>query len=188
MARHGGPARKPGPRKRNGRLRWQDPTDHGHEMVLGHRLALVGGADCREARAGYPLGVLALRGLLCDPGVDYRTAEDQTTARLAAGLWFAADHAMAYGLGQPSSHLGDLVALRGGTGLDPDAGFRAMLRYAHKVGKILNLPPSQPSGLVLIGRIVLDESFAICWRELPILRSALDALIERGGRDASRVA
>lgn len=187
MARHGGPARKPGPRKRNGRLRWQENTDKGHELVLAHRMALVGGSDCQEAKAGYPLGVLALRGYLSEPGVDCRTAEEQTTARLAAGVWFAADHAMAYGLGQPSSHLGDLVALRGAS-LDPDAGFRAMLRYAQKVGKILRLPATQPSGLVLLGRIVLDESFAICWRELPILRAALDALVERGGRDAPRAA
>jgi hypothetical protein len=182
LRRRGGRPRKLGERKLNGRLRWQPEMDRGHEQMLAQRARLVGSADSREARAGYPLGVLALRGLLADPGCGRDRAKDQTEARLAAGVWFAADHAMSWGSTQPRSHLADLVIGEARGALDERATAAAELRYSRKIAALLGLPYRMPTALTVLSRIVIAEEYAISVGELDTLRGALDALAEIGAR------
>lgn len=68
-------------------------------MLQAKRHAVAG--DSRDARSGYPLGVLALRGMV-------------TAQQHDAGLLYAARHAVAWGLRTPRSHLECFVASAGG--------------------------------------------------------------------------
>jgi hypothetical protein len=58
-------------------------------LTLAHRAAIIAGGDPTDARAGYPLGILAMLGHLADPGVDAKEAEEQTYLRHQAGLRYA---------------------------------------------------------------------------------------------------
>jgi hypothetical protein len=115
MAARGRP-RKPGARQPNGRLRWEPKIDRGHELTLLHRAELIRGADPKDQRSSYPLGIHALRGDLADPGIPFDEAAEQTDLRLQAGLTFAGLHAVVWnGLpGRPNpfprSHLAFAIA------------------------------------------------------------------------------
>lgn len=97
MAQRGRP-RKDGQRKPGGQLRYANSIDRGHDLTLAHRAAIIAGANPKDQRAGYPLGVLRLRGEIDD-------AEHQ------AGLIYAGLHAVVYGGSKtPRSHLASIVA------------------------------------------------------------------------------
>ena len=93
MAKRGRP-RKDGARKPCGRLR--EPKDIGSDMALAHRAAIVGAKNATDFRAGYPLGILYLRGEI-----------DQ--AEHDAGLIYAGTRAIVYGSPMPRSHLAEFV-------------------------------------------------------------------------------
>lgn len=103
--------RKSGPRHRNGRLRHVAIDDPGHPMMLGHRAAV--GVDPLAQCAGYPLGILFLRGELADVGIGGQAADDQNAARHVAGLEFASLHASAHGMATTRSCLASMVAGNG---------------------------------------------------------------------------
>jgi hypothetical protein len=66
-------------------------------LTLAHRAEIIAGGDPRDPRAGYPLGILALRGQICD--CEHR-----------AGLIYAGLHAITYGNGNtPRSHLASAI-------------------------------------------------------------------------------
>lgn len=96
MARRGRP-RKDGPRLPGGRLkRSTSPDDPGSDMALAHRAAAVGADNARDPRAGYPLGILLLRGEI-------------DRAEHDAGLAYAGLRGIVYGSATPRSHLAQLV-------------------------------------------------------------------------------
>jgi hypothetical protein len=67
-------------------------------MTLAHRAEIIAGADPKDSRAGYPLGILALRG-------DINEQEHE------AGILYAGLHAIVYGGGlTPRSHLASAIA------------------------------------------------------------------------------
>jgi hypothetical protein len=93
--------RQSGVRYRCGKLkrrqRSQPTLDHGSEYAIDHRAALVGASNVRDPRAGYPLGVARLRGIVTDGQLD-------------AGLRYAALSSLVWGPGRTeASHLGKLV-------------------------------------------------------------------------------
>jgi hypothetical protein len=102
MARRGGRPRKNGPRQPNGKLRQRRSIDdRGHDLTLAHRAIVIAGADPRDPRAGYALGILLLRGDIDESEHD-------------AGLIYAALFAAVHGAGTtPRSHLAALIT--GGT-------------------------------------------------------------------------
>lgn len=93
VAKRGRP-RKDGARKPCGRLR--EVKDRGSELALAHRVAMVGTRNAVDLRAGYPLGILYLRGEL-------------DRAEHDAGLMFAGTRAIVYGSPTPRSHLAEFV-------------------------------------------------------------------------------
>lgn len=138
MRRRGGPPRKDAPRKRNGRLRHVTPLDRGHEITLQRRAALTSEAGEHDQRAGYPLGILAMRGELADPGANSPDdAAEENRRRHQAGLMYAGLHAVVYGVKSPRSHMAALLTgLGGGDGRGPDndrAGSAARLRETVEV-------------------------------------------------------
>lgn len=97
-----GRSRKSALRQPNGRIR-HPSIDRGHEVVLDRRASLIAGADPRDARAGYPLGILALRQQL-------GATPEENDGRHRAGLIYAALHAIACGRGNATrSHLANIV-------------------------------------------------------------------------------
>jgi hypothetical protein len=104
MGRHGGRPRKQGDREPNGRLRRVAcVNDRGHEALLAHRTAILGGADPHNPLAGECLGILYLRGDLADPGLDSVEAAEQGHQRYLAGIRYGRDHAAVWsGSGQPN--------------------------------------------------------------------------------------
>jgi hypothetical protein len=94
MAKLGRPA-KPGPRYPSGDLK---PVYHqGTTRLLAHRAALVGCNKADDPRAGYPLGILHLCGLI-------------SGAEHGAGLRYARLHDLVFGRGLPSSPLAKVMA------------------------------------------------------------------------------
>ena len=94
MSKRGRPA-KPGERYPSGELkRLPDP---GTADLRGHRATLVGNDNVEDPRAGYPLGILNLRGLISD-------------AELAAGLRYAKLHRLVFGSSSPRSPLAKVAA------------------------------------------------------------------------------
>jgi hypothetical protein len=79
------------------RLRHAQPSvDRGSDYLLSHRAAMVGADNARDPRAGYPLGVARLRGIVCQ-------------AHLEAGLRYALLSSIVWGPGRTeASHLGKL--------------------------------------------------------------------------------
>lgn len=110
MAQRGRP-RKGGKRQPDGSLRSSPGVDRGHELTLAHRAQIIAGADPKDQRASYPLGILALRGDLADPDADKDEAEEQNHLRHQAGLIYAGLHAIVHGGNKtPRSHLGSAIA------------------------------------------------------------------------------
>jgi len=182
--RHGGPPRKDGPRKADGRLKYEPGIDQGHDATLERRACLVGSADARDPRAGYPLGVLLLRGLLADPDMAGDAAKDQARERHDAGLRYAADHAIVFGPRTPKSHLAaiiDGIRHRAASDGRPESkiALDAGERYGRKVAAVRLLPPpSNPFPHHVLDRIAIEEKFSLTQPDLEALRRALDALID----------
>lgn len=173
-ARRRGRQRKTGDRHRNGRLRYHPSTDVGHEMTLARRMELAG-ADARDHRAGYPLGVLFLRRQLADPSSgDY---DGENAARHDAGLRFAADHAVVFGVTTPKSHLASIVkGIRSEASGELDTTGKAEARYRRKVAAMLDRAGNGAAQRV-VERIVIDEDYWLRLEELDLLRLGLSALV-----------
>jgi hypothetical protein len=184
MRRRGGPKRKDGPRKPSGRLRHVPSVDPGHDETLAKRADLVGDARCRDPRAGYPLGVLLLRGLLSDPALDGEAAADQARQRHDAGLRYAADHELTYGSGgRAKSHLAGIIDGIRRQAAAADQPESKAIRDAHtRLGRKIALvrllpPPHTPYPHHILDRIAVDEAFDLSPAELDALRRALHALV-----------
>ena len=94
MSKRGRPA-KPGERYLSGDLKRQ--PDPGTRQLRARRAALVGNEKSGDRRAGYPLGILNLCGLLKD-------------SEHAAGLRYARLHYLVFGRASPSSALAKVMA------------------------------------------------------------------------------
>lgn len=101
MARPGR-KRKDGERQANGRLVARERQAYTAETIAKRKLRLVADADPLDKAAGYPLGILWLRGQI-------------TAAEHNIGLHYAALHAKVWGLCSPPSHNGRMVASGNGT-------------------------------------------------------------------------
>jgi hypothetical protein len=93
--RHSGERHRCGKLKRR---RHAIPTiDNGSEYLLEHRAAAAGASNVRDPRAGFPLGVARLRGIVNDGQLD-------------AGLRYAVLRSIVWGDGRTdASHLGKLI-------------------------------------------------------------------------------
>ena len=80
VAKRGRP-KKSGQRYPSGDLR--QLVDKGHELTLAHRAALVGAANARDYRAGFPLGILYLRKEIDQ--AQFRAGEAFASLRAIAG-------------------------------------------------------------------------------------------------------
>lgn len=167
--RHGGPARKGGPRYPGGKLKQGFTADQGHDATLERRACMVGTAHARDARAGYPLGVL----LLTD-----RITEEQHDA----GLRYAADHAIVFGTGTPKSHLASVIdGIKRSAADDNRPASKFVLdaadRYGRKVAAARTLPvPHNPFPAHVLDRIAIEEAFDLTPPELEALKRALAAI------------
>jgi hypothetical protein len=106
MAGRGRPRKNSG-RQRNGRLRYTASPDRGQESVLDQRARPILGADPHNHLAGFPSGILELRGDYADPSlraemVAKKCPEDailsamaeQNYARARAGDTYSRIHAI----------------------------------------------------------------------------------------------
>ena len=183
--RRGGPRRKSAARHKNGRLKYAPSTDHGHELTQLRRGQLAG-ADALDQHAGYPLGVLFLRGDrgrpdggLGDPWGGPKEARQQNAERHDAGLRFAADHAIAFGgNGTAKSHLAAIVdGIRGQSTAEPTkAEADARARFNRKVAAV-KAACGNGAALAVLQNIVIEERYALTPPGLDLLRRALGALV-----------
>lgn len=190
MRRLGAPARKEGERQPNGRLRYRQKLDRGNDVTLEQRSIMVGRNLAASAYAGYPLGVLKLKGLLADEKLQGQPEKSaaQNEERFRAGLNFAAHHAIVWGGGpaRPKSHLlAAIEGIRRGKGVDAEPTkfvLDAAERYGRMVAAVRLLPgPSNPFPFHILERIALADEFALTALELDALRRALHALVQLDG-------
>lgn len=175
MARRGRP-RKAGARQPDGSLRSNPSTDKGHILILAHRAAVIAGADPHDSFAGYPLGILALRGEI-------------DSADHEAGLKYAGLHAVVFGgSNTPRSHLASAIGSLGGVGevrselSDDDR--RTILRRCEKalreaVAHILldgKRPLSVLENVVIYETAVYGQDAFLGRRDHKALTGALDRL------------
>lgn len=172
-------------REPNGRA--QRDADRGTTELRDRREALVGADNTGDKRAGYPLGILFLRGAV-------KAADHQ------AGLLYAALHAVVWGNSTPKSHLANLVAgLTGTPSLIDDADReKRLISAADRLGKanaaVLALGTRRPydilQNIVVYERELrfMDSARArtpAAWqadqRDLDALQEATDALAKEWG-------
>ncbi len=167
--RHGGPARKDGARYPGGKLKQSFTVDQGHDATLDRRACMVGTARARDARAGYPLGVLLL--------TDWITQDQHD-----AGLRYAAEHAIVFGTGSVQSHLASVIdGIKRSAADDNRPASKFVMdtaeRYGRKVAAVRNLPiPHNPFPAHVLDRLAIDELFNLTTLELDALLRALAAI------------
>jgi hypothetical protein len=130
MARRAGRPRKDGPRQPNGKLCPHRPgIGRGHDLTLAHRAIIIAGADPSDSRAGYPLGILLLRG-------------DVDDCEHEAGLIYAGLYAAVHGASKtPRSHLASVVTgiCESSSGLSDDDRDTIARRRRHQLRKAVDL-------------------------------------------------
>jgi len=156
-------------------------ADLGCERVRGMREALVGVEESRRQEAGWPLGVLLLRGLLADPGEPEPADCEAARERYRAGERFAVDRAIVLGIASPGSHIAGFIEGkhrgRNPEGIESDAQRNAALRYGKKVAAVRLLQPI--SGVMpahVLQRVVIDEEYPVSDIDVDALIIALDAI------------
>jgi hypothetical protein len=183
MKRRGGPARKPGDRRKNGKLseagrRARQAELAGNDPLLRQRAKVVGSDLRKDPRAGYPLGALCLKGLLGDDGSDGR----DNLLRHDAGLIYRYLHDRLWGARAVGSNIGNLAAARAAFGADPSilrqlehlstkAVADLQRRYQARLSMISG--PGNVLAQNIVDRIVLSEEWSLAPHEVPILRRTL---------------
>lgn len=129
-----GRPRKDGPRHPSGQLVQRvEPT----EQLLEKRRILVGEDHASSKRAGYPLGILRLRGVI-------------TETDHAAGIRYAALHHVVWGTGTPKSHLAQLISglVGAASSVDDPAREKRLIEAADQLGQanaaLMALPTRRP--------------------------------------------
>ena len=151
--------------------------DTGHPATLEHRAAVVGAGSVADPRAGYALGVLAIRDELADPESARPDAEN--TERLVAGARFAQTHAAAWGIHSPRSCL---AAFGGSDHVPPApvgtdvADIRKEAARARFFDMQIAAARTAPNALSVLHRTAIDGAMPQPV-ELPLLRRALAAIV-----------
>jgi hypothetical protein len=187
LRRHGGKPRKPRPRYANGHRKPDTlRVDRGHDTTHTHRAELVGAANTDDPKAGYPLGVLQLLGLLADPDLPPGSdaALEQSAARLKAGLDFAVDHHVVWGRTTTKSHLATIISgIRGTPGTLGDSQFgldaATWLGIKTAAGRRCSPHAGNPFPYHVLQRLALDQEFwTLNEAKLIAARLALQTLVD----------